>query len=283
MRPMKACLNSSMLAEACAVELMMACTVASVLRTRWCSSRTSSACCSSARLRSVMSTSMLTAPMVRPAVVVQRRRIRDERNQGPVRPLGDRFHAADRPVLPERHRHRALVVRQRRPVGPVQLPRAAPLARPEDRTMAPQRGSGFVEIGDASGDIGGVDGCRERVQQATEPTLALLLRVAVAPSAHEAVRLPMAVAACFGPLDEARHHAIELGFQDVKLGLVHCGRVYFPGGAARAGKLQPPRMAKTKRDARAIVPCAVQQFLRPRCLAPAERLRGGISARANCV
>ena len=46
-----------------AVAFMIACTVASVFFTRWCISRISSACFSSAFLRSLMSTSMLTAPI----------------------------------------------------------------------------------------------------------------------------------------------------------------------------------------------------------------------------
>ena len=57
-------------------------------------------CCVSACLRSLISTSMLIAPMILPVGVAQRRRIWDEGNARAVRPLGDRLDAADRRGLP---------------------------------------------------------------------------------------------------------------------------------------------------------------------------------------
>ena len=69
--------------------------------------------------------------------VVERRRIRQERNAGAVGPLGDRVHAAHRALFLERDRHRALVMRQQPAVRPEQLPRAAPLALAELGPAAP--------------------------------------------------------------------------------------------------------------------------------------------------
>src|SRR5215217_8270983 len=55
--------------------------------------------------------------------VAQRRREGDERHPPPVRPLRHGLVAADRPAFLERHRHRALVMSERRAVRPPEPPR----------------------------------------------------------------------------------------------------------------------------------------------------------------
>ena len=53
-------------------------------------------------------------------------------------------------------------------VRPIELPRSAPLALAQFRAAAPQLDSGFVVKGDASGGVGRVDGCRQRLDQALQ-------------------------------------------------------------------------------------------------------------------
>src|SRR5215468_10812302 len=54
--------------------------------------------------------------------IEQRRWIGDEGNTRSVRPLSDRFHATDRPLLPQCHRHGAFMVWQRSAIRPIELP-----------------------------------------------------------------------------------------------------------------------------------------------------------------
>src|SRR6185312_14249517 len=105
--------------------------------------------------------------------IEQRRRIGNEGHARAVRPLASRFHAAHRSLLLEADRHRALVVAQRRAVGPIELPRAAPLAGAQHRAVAPQFRGGFVVVGDAPGGVGGVDGGGQGIEQPVEALLAL--------------------------------------------------------------------------------------------------------------
>ena len=70
--------------------------------------------------------------------IVKGRGKRHERNAGAVGPLGDRLGPPDRPLLPATPEPWALVVRQRRPVGLVEPPRAAPLVAVE-RGRQPRR------------------------------------------------------------------------------------------------------------------------------------------------
>ena len=65
--------------------------------------------------------------------IAQRRRIGNERHAAAVRALGDGFGVADRTAFLERHRHRTLVVRQRRAVRPIKLPGHAPFVAAERR------------------------------------------------------------------------------------------------------------------------------------------------------
>src|SRR5438132_9638335 len=59
--------------------------------------------------------------------IMERRRISHERHAHSVRPLGDGLPAPDRPVFLQGPRHRALIVRHRPAIRPIQAPRNAPL------------------------------------------------------------------------------------------------------------------------------------------------------------
>ncbi len=106
-------------------------------------------------------------------LVVQRRRIGNERHARAVGTLGDGFHAAHRAVFLQRHCHRALVMRHRRAVGPEQLPRTAPFAGAEFGTIAPQFGGRIVEIGEPSLGVGRIDGGGQSIEQLAEPAFTL--------------------------------------------------------------------------------------------------------------
>jgi hypothetical protein len=97
--------------------------------------------------------------------VPQGGRIGQEAHPGAVRPFRDGLDPAHRPPFLERHRHRALVVRQGSAVRPEQPPRPAPLAAADLRTAAPQVGGGLVVVGDASLGVGHVDRYRQCVEQ----------------------------------------------------------------------------------------------------------------------
>ena len=89
--------------------------------------------------------------------VEQRCRKGNERNTSTVGTFGYSFHATDRLLLLQRHRHRALVVRQRRAIRPVELPGTAELAFAEFRAAAPKCSRSLVVKGDASRRIRHVD------------------------------------------------------------------------------------------------------------------------------
>src|SRR5215470_10683666 len=93
--------------------------------------------------------------------IEQWRRIGDEGNPGAVRALSDRFHATDRSLLMQRHRHRTLVVWQWRAVRPIKLPGTAELAVAQFGATTPKRGRSLVVIGDAPLCIRHVDGGRK--------------------------------------------------------------------------------------------------------------------------
>ena len=69
----------------------------------------------------------------RARIVVQRCRIGEQVDPRPVRPLRDDLNTPDRPIFPQRHGHRALVMRQRCAVGQKQPPAHAPLIGAELR------------------------------------------------------------------------------------------------------------------------------------------------------
>ena len=99
--------------------------------------------------------------------ILDRRRIRHEVHARAVRPLGDRAHAAHRPPFAQRHRHRALIVRQGRAVGVIELPGDAPGIAPELRHAAREAHRLIVEAGDAAFGIGRVDRRGQRFQDGT--------------------------------------------------------------------------------------------------------------------
>src|SRR5262252_10061263 len=78
--------------------------------------------------------------------IEQRCWIGDEKNARAVRSLSYRFYTTDRLSLMQRHRHRALIVRQRRAIWPVELPGPAELALAE---LGATRGRGLVVEGQA--------------------------------------------------------------------------------------------------------------------------------------
>ena len=90
--------------------------------------------------------------------VVQRLGERHEADAAAVRPLGVRLHAGDGPVLLDGHRHRALIVRHRRAVEPIQPPGAAPPAVAQGRPVAPQLDRRRVVVGDAALGVRHIDG-----------------------------------------------------------------------------------------------------------------------------
>src|SRR4029079_7021460 len=92
-----------------------------------------------------------------PRGVEQGCRIGNEGDACSVRPLGYGFHAADGTLLLQRHRHGALVVLQRRAVGPIELPRTAEFTLAELRAPAPHGSGGFVVKGDPTSCVGDVN------------------------------------------------------------------------------------------------------------------------------
>ena len=114
---------------------------------------------------SLISTSRLTAPSQLAVGIAQRRRIRREWHPCPIRAFGRGLGAAHLPVLLDRHRHRALVVGQRRPVRPEQPPGAAPSGAAQIRAPTPQIGCSPVVEGEAAGGIGEVDRGRQGLEQ----------------------------------------------------------------------------------------------------------------------
>jgi len=97
--------------------------------------------------------------------------IRDEGNARAIGALGYRFHAADRSLLVQRHRHRALVVRQRRAIRPVELPGTTELAVAQFGAATPKRGRSLVEKGDAALRVRHVDGSRKRLDRIAGQTV----------------------------------------------------------------------------------------------------------------
>src|SRR5262245_30348937 len=69
--------------------------------------------------------------------IEQRRWIGDEGNTRAVGSLSYRFHATDRSLLPQCHRHRALIVWQRSAIRPIELPGAPELAVAKFRAATP--------------------------------------------------------------------------------------------------------------------------------------------------
>jgi len=92
-----------------------------------------------------------------PGCVKQRRRIGDERNPRTIRALGHRFHATDRSPLTQCQCHRALVMRQRRAIRPVEFPGTAELALAKFGAAAPKLGRSLVVKGEAPFSVGHVD------------------------------------------------------------------------------------------------------------------------------
>jgi hypothetical protein len=90
--------------------------------------------------------------------IEQRGRIANERNQRRVGTLSDRLSARHRALLLQGQRHWALVVRQRRAIGPVKLPRPAEPLNPQLRPAAPEPGRGLVVKAEASLRVRHLDG-----------------------------------------------------------------------------------------------------------------------------
>src|SRR5208337_1673932 len=59
-------------------------------------------------------------------LIAQRGRISNEWNARAIPALGKRFGAPQRPIFPERDRHRRFIMRQRRAIGTVETPHAPP-------------------------------------------------------------------------------------------------------------------------------------------------------------
>ena len=96
----------------------------------------------------MISRSMLTAPVTLPFRVEQRSGVGANRTPAAVRALCDRLCTAH--GLPSFNvtRHRTLIVRQGRAVGPIQPPCHAPLIAAEFRHATRELHRGLVEVSD---------------------------------------------------------------------------------------------------------------------------------------
>ncbi len=108
--------------------------------------------------------------------VAQRRRVRLQPKTGAIGPLGDDLLSSNQLAGLECNRHRALVVRQRRSVGPKQLPRHAPTIAAELGCASRYFDCRVIEVREASFGIGGVDGRGKRVDHLAKSALALAQR-----------------------------------------------------------------------------------------------------------
>ncbi len=93
------------------------------------------------------------------------RRISNERNARAIRPLRDGLHAADRPLLLQRQCHRALVMRQRRAVGPIELPGPTEFALADIRAHPPKLHGCLIVGSNPSGGVRRVYRSRQGLQK----------------------------------------------------------------------------------------------------------------------
>jgi len=89
--------------------------------------------------------------------VMQRRRVRHDRNARAVGLLDEQLRPSDRPVFPQGYRHGALVMRHRRPVGPEQAPADAPSIGAQIRAATGQIDRCLIVEGDPTLGVGHVD------------------------------------------------------------------------------------------------------------------------------
>ncbi len=82
----------------------------------------------------------------------------------PVRPLGNGFDAADRPSLPQRHRHWAVFKGHGSAVRVIEPPGAAPFGA-KFRAVAPQGRRRFIVEDDVTLGVGHVDRHRQHLEQ----------------------------------------------------------------------------------------------------------------------
>src|SRR5260370_3289831 len=92
-----------------------------------------------------------------PRGIKKRRWIGNERYARAIRPLRDGLHTSDRASLLQRQSHRALIMRQRGAIGPIELPRAAERACAEFRADPPQLSRCIIVEGDPPGGVRRVD------------------------------------------------------------------------------------------------------------------------------
>src|SRR5215831_9282759 len=107
-------------------------------------------------------------------LIEQRCWIGDEKDARAIRALSYRFHATDRSSLMQRDRHRALIVRQRRAIWPVELPGPAELALAELGAAAPKRGRRLVVDGEAPLWVRHVDSSRKYLDRFSGQTVYLI-------------------------------------------------------------------------------------------------------------
>ena len=96
---------------------------------------------------------------------VERGRKREKEDTRAVGPLGHGFGAFDRAIFPQRDRHWAFGMVHRRPVRPVEPPRAAPPGRPQLRAHAPEIGRSIIVGGNDARGIGCVDRNRQSLEE----------------------------------------------------------------------------------------------------------------------
>src|SRR5262245_3626835 len=88
-------------------------------------------------------------------------RIWNDGNPGPVGTLHYDFGVADGPPFLESDRHRALIMRERRTVRAVELPRHAPLVPADRRRTARQFDGCLIGVGNLALGVGHVDSRRD--------------------------------------------------------------------------------------------------------------------------
>src|SRR6516162_8701893 len=97
--------------------------------------------------------------------IVEWRRVGHKWYACSVRPLGYRLPAPDRPVFFQRLGHRALVMRHRPAIRPIQAPRNAPSVAAYFGRATRELHCGLIKKGDPTGSVGRVDRRRQRIEQ----------------------------------------------------------------------------------------------------------------------
>ncbi len=154
-----------------------------------------------------------------PGHPVERRRIRDKGDAGPVRSLTDGLPAANGPVFPESDGHRAVLMGHPPAIGPIKSPWSAPALVAERGTAAPKPDGGFVVEGEPALGIGGVNGDSEPLDERVDGFLGPLAVVDVGANADPAFDPAVRTAQRAGPRYDPAKRPIA-GAPDPHFGLI---------------------------------------------------------------